>query len=222
MNLKKKLNYLKYLKKTYKDLNYYNQFILVPIKDKMKILDYGCGLGGLLQKIYLINKKVKLYGVDIDGKIIKEAIKNCKFADIKKITANQKISARKGYFDLIFCLDVIEHSQKPINILKEIKRVLSPDGKVILCTPDLFSFWIKNKSDNLSKSLIFNIRRLFRIDVIDPTHKKELSVYDLNFLIKQAGFKKVKTNTKNLLHFLPFISYFFRDPSSFIWVLSHS
>ena len=215
-------DYLNYLKTHYKNLDYYNQFLLVPIGNNDTILDYGCGLGGLLTKIHSEHPNTQLIGVDISSQITQQAKKNCSFAKIQKIVHGRPTTLHSGSIDTIFCLDVIEHSENPTLILNELRRLLKPNGKIILCTPDIFSFWPKGKSRNPITNIIFNIYRQFGIEYIDPTHLKEFSVYDMYRLLKRSGFVKMHSNTCDMLHLIPFLNLVTHQPASFIWVISRS
>lgn len=52
----------------------------------------------------------------------------------------QKLPFESESFDLITCLEVIEHLYNPDNLIEEIKRVLKPGKVLILSTPNLASW----------------------------------------------------------------------------------
>jgi len=43
---------------------------------------------------------------------------------------------KEGYFDTVFLMDVIEHVEKPMRLLKEVKSLLRPGGVLVLSTPE--------------------------------------------------------------------------------------
>ena len=51
--------------------------------------------------------------------------------DITKYNDNIK----NGIFDMIVCTEVIEHTNNPLNAIKELTRLLKEDGILILSTP---------------------------------------------------------------------------------------
>ncbi len=49
------------------------------------------------------------------------------------------IPFEKDTFDLILCLNVLEHALEPIDLLLEMKRVLKPSGAILICIPFLIA-----------------------------------------------------------------------------------
>lgn len=99
------------------------------------ILDIGCGQGEFL---YLLNKKVKnkkFTGIDISS----VAIKNAKHK-FKKITFFKSSSSKTPFannsFDTILLIEVIEHLIDIDSTLQEIKRILKPNGYLMITTTD--------------------------------------------------------------------------------------
>lgn len=117
----------------------FHRYILPVIKEvsPINILDVGSGAGTL--SLFLANLGFKIAGVDISSIAIKKSrlsaeylglkskvdFKNC---DILKLTNEKK-------FDLILCLEVIEHIQEADKLLKKINKSLTRSGIIILSTP---------------------------------------------------------------------------------------
>lgn len=97
----------------------------------LKILDAGCGTGGLMKELSKIGDAV---GIDYSL----EAIKYAKMRGVPaKLGSVETIPLRDNQFDLVTCVDVIYHKQikDDVRALKEIKRVLQPNGYLILRVP---------------------------------------------------------------------------------------
>lgn len=105
-----------------------------------RILDVGCGVGILpleLAKKY----NVKVYGVDIDKEDIELAKKFKRILKIKNVDFSlgniTRLRFKSGSFDKIVCSEVLEHVSNDKKALKELKRVLKDNGKIIITTPYL-------------------------------------------------------------------------------------
>lgn len=91
------------------------------------------------------NKK-EVYACDISenainflNKKIKE--KNIKNIKIKLQNLNDKLNYKENMFDCVISGEVLEHLENPSKFLKEIKRILKNNGKLIITTPNYFSLW---------------------------------------------------------------------------------
>ena len=105
---------------------------------QINVLDAGCGFG---QYSYFIAKKFRnsnVIGVDINEERIKESekfaqeegIENLKFdiADLENLNYEES-------FDLILAVDVLEHIENDVKVLKNFYRALKKDGLLIISTP---------------------------------------------------------------------------------------
>ena len=109
-------------------------------KKNPKILDLACADGSFVN---LAAQKFsgKSFGLDITPQNIKKAQKKLDHAEIHDL--NLPFPYRPNTFDLIFALEIIEHLFDTDQFLKNIHRVLKPQGILILSTPNLAS--IKNR-----------------------------------------------------------------------------
>ena len=101
-----------------------------------KILDAGCGRGTLINRLIPLGCIV-----GVDGSA--EAVNFCQ----KKYTVDvrqaliQDMPFADNTFDFIFCVDVIEHNKDDVGVLKELYRVLKPNGFLIITAPALVFLW---------------------------------------------------------------------------------
>lgn len=98
---------------------------------KLKILDAGCGTGGLMVRLSDCGKVV---GIDHSSEAVKYAKK--RRLTVKRASIN-KLPFRDRSFDLVICIDVIYHLAVTDDVaaLGEIGRVLKPGGVLILRVP---------------------------------------------------------------------------------------
>ena len=96
-------------------------------------LDIGCGscfYSNLFPEAHYV-------GIDIVDKQIERAKK--KKLDVKKHDLEEPFPFKDNSFDCIFAMDILEHIYNTSQCLREINRVLKPDGILILQVPNISS-----------------------------------------------------------------------------------
>lgn len=59
---------------------------------------------------------------------------------VKKIDLDkEKLPFEKDFFDAVIICDVIEHVESPCNLLRDVRRVLKPEGMLIITLPNVHS-----------------------------------------------------------------------------------
>ncbi len=108
---------------------------LLERKNKLRILDYGCGVGTL--SFYSSSFGHKVTGVDISPSAINAVENNLKNIQLKNITffTLEKFISKKNEFDLIICSEVIEHVEDDRALIKIFHSLLNEDGILFLTTP---------------------------------------------------------------------------------------
>lgn len=91
-----------------------------------KVLDVGCGISTVLHFI-----KGKKYGIDPLADEYKKIYDYPKDISIQKGVGEQ-IPYRKSFFDVVFCSNVLDHTDNPKAVIKEISRVLKKGGYFVL------------------------------------------------------------------------------------------
>ena len=128
-------------------------------------IDIGCGIGGLTYRL----KDYSNLTIGIDLSL--DALKLTKKSDNKKgffIQADGvRLPIKDNTCDLCTSIHVIEHIKEPELLLKEIYRVISANGKLILITPN--KKWT----------------RLCLPSLRDKTHRKEFSMAELRNLVSR-------------------------------------
>ena len=115
------------------------KFILSKVKKSIKkksILDVGCG-GGLATEP-LAKKGAEVIGIDENNNNLKQAKKHALEKSLKINYINTSfdnfIKNNKKKFDLILCLEVIEHVDNYKKTLEQITKIIKPGGFLILST----------------------------------------------------------------------------------------
>ncbi|MBK47633.1 MAG: bifunctional 3-demethylubiquinol 3-O-methyltransferase/2-polyprenyl-6-hydroxyphenol methylase [Pelagibacteraceae bacterium] len=116
-------------------INFIIQNYEKPIKKK-NILDIGCG-GGLISEL-LAKKKGLVLGIDENIDNIKQAKKHARENSInvnyKNLSLNSFYKKNNKKFDLILCLEVLEHVDDVEKALNKISNLMKPDATLIIST----------------------------------------------------------------------------------------
>lgn len=99
----------------------------------MNVLDAGCGYGYGVRKLAAIVSEI--HGVDSDANVIETArLRDHPQNAIYHAGDATCMDFDKDLFDAVTCFEVIEHVD-PDALLRELKRVLKPEGTLIISTP---------------------------------------------------------------------------------------
>lgn len=100
-----------------------------------RVLDIGC-YDGTIAACFKKNNN-RIFGIDISQEALK--IAHSKGIPSSVADINQSLPFKDNSFDVVCAAEVIEHALDISGFIKEIKRVLKKDGKLILSTPNLAS-----------------------------------------------------------------------------------
>jgi len=141
---------------------------------KGKILDLGCGDGGIID--YLSDQEY--FGVDITKNTISNLSK--KFPRLKFVQAdlNKEQVKIKIPVDTVLMVAVIEHLKTPNNLFGYLKNYMKKDASLIITTPSKFGDKIHQFGAKL---------RLFSTDAVKQ-HEKIYSFDEMKELLNTNGF----------------------------------
>jgi 2-polyprenyl-6-hydroxyphenyl methylase/3-demethylubiquinone-9 3-methyltransferase len=107
----------------------------VDLKGK-RVLDIGCG-GGILAEA-IAREGAEVTGIDQGERVIKIAklhsLESQLDIDYQQINIENFIKKNKHKFDVITCLEMLEHVPDPASVIKACSQILKPDGKLFLST----------------------------------------------------------------------------------------
>ncbi len=139
-----------------------------------RILDAGCGSG---RNMVELARRGTVTGVELSppsvekarkrgcGEVIEGSVLEMPFAD--------------GSFDLAVSLDVIEHLEDDLGALRELRRVVAPDGALLLTVPAYQ--WLWSGHDEINH------------------HQRRYTLRSLKAVAERAGWKQERTTYFNSL-----------------------
>jgi len=106
-------------------------------KKNPKILDIGCGTG---KNVEALEELGETWGIDVS----ENAILYCKKRGLKnvKLAKAEATGFKENSFDVIVLFDVLEHVDD-VKTIKEISRILKPNGLVLITVPAYLWLWSK-------------------------------------------------------------------------------
>jgi 2-polyprenyl-3-methyl-5-hydroxy-6-metoxy-1,4-benzoquinol methylase len=142
------------------------------------ILEVGAASGATLRWLKSKFSNATTTGLELNEAMLPELRENVDYAIIGSI--DDYISQLKSY-DLILCLDVLEHLVDPWSVLRRLCSILNPDGSVIVSLPNVA---------HLSVSLPLLLRREFQYQdagFLDRTHMRFFTEQSAVQLLNDAG-----------------------------------
>lgn len=101
-----------------------------------KVIDIGCG-GGILSEA-LTQRGAKVTGIDMGaaplGVAELHALENNLSIEYKKITAEEIAAERPGQYDVVTCLEMLEHVPDPAAIVQACADLCKPGGHIYFAT----------------------------------------------------------------------------------------
>lgn len=105
------------------------------IYDK-KIIDVGCGGGILAESLAKLGADV--VGIDMGEEPLNVAKLHALEANVKvdyqKITAEEKAQQHPEYYDVVTCMEMLEHVPDPASIIQACSKMVKPGGYVFFST----------------------------------------------------------------------------------------
>lgn len=146
----------------------------------LKILDVGCGTGANLE---MLSQFGEAEGVDVSA----EALAFCRARGLENVKQGEAESLpyEDSAFDLVTGLDVVEHLDDDLAGLKEMRRVLGGEGRVLLFVPAFMFLW--GVQDDISN------------------HRRRYTLAGLKQVVTAAGFEVERATYVNISFFAPIL-----------------
>ena len=147
---------------------------------KPRILDVGCGTGANLE---MLSEFGEAEGVELSD----DALEFCRARGLTSVRQGEaeQLPYDDQSFDLVTALDLVEHLDDDVQGLREMGRVLRPDGRLLIFVPAFEFLW--GVQDDISN----HRRRYTRPGITDVLH--------------EAGFELERATYANITFFFPIL-----------------
>jgi len=165
------------------------------IREKMKILDFGCSSGRMIRQFKPFADKCEIWGTDVNAEFIYwcNQYLNPPF-HFATTTFNAHLPFEEKYFNFIYAGSVFTHIDNLIETwLLELRRVMSDDGRLYITVHDNDTMEIFDKKNSIPLALYLNknsfyesARKDFDFFVMNRS-KSPLVFFDLQYLKKMLS-----------------------------------
>lgn len=156
-------------------------FALRLLRPGLRVLDVGCGAGSITRGfVPLVGDSGRVVGVDpYPDQFPRES-------DVDFVAGSvYALPIRANTFDVVFAHGLFEHLTRPAEALRELRRVLRPEGKLALSTSDWSRAQLRPRTANVDAALRGHYL-LCRRAGGDPFAGKQIAS-----LVSRAGFRDV-------------------------------
>jgi SAM-dependent methyltransferase len=149
----------------------------IALAPDARILDAGCGSGRMLDELRPLGH---VCGIDANADAVAATRRRGHVARLCEI---ERMPFADASFDLVTCLDVIEHTSDDRRTLRELRRVTRPGGFLVVTVPAYQALWSAH-------------------DVVNG-HYRRYRVPDLRAAAQEAGWSHVRDSYFNSLLLAP-------------------
>jgi SAM-dependent methyltransferase len=148
------------------------------------ILDLGAG-AGIVHQMDFRGRVAKVCGVDLDPRVTTNPL-----LDEGRVSDAGRIPYGDATFDLVFSDNVVEHLSEPLEVFREVRRVLKPGGMFLFKTPNKTHYMplIARMTPHRFHQFVNRLRGRAEVDTF-PTCYLANSVGAVRRLAASAGFE---------------------------------
>src|SRR5262245_26398904 len=156
--------------------------IFADFPDRGALLEIPAGEGALAWQLKKLGYTVT--AGDIDPRFFKVSPIPCIYLDL-----NQEFPVKKEEFDFISCIEGIEHLQDQFRFVRECHRVLRPNGRLVISTPNVLNLASRLKFLFSGFYSLFPrpVNEFSLVPVFD--HISPVTYYQLRYMLHTQGFR---------------------------------
>ena len=112
--------------------------LTAPLADGYRVLEVGCGTGNVLRVLEQTCRRGLVVGMDLYGEGLTFARGRTHCPLVRGDMSHPPFEAR---FDLIGLFDVLEHLADDRRVLRDVRAMLAPGGRLVLTVPAHPELW---------------------------------------------------------------------------------
>ena len=148
------------------------------------LLDVACGDGFITAQ--LASSFGKVVGIDANAQVVEKARQRVPSAEFYNALAEEYACGER--FSVVTLLDLLEHVQSPVDLLRHLKEFLKPDGIIIIHVPNAKAI---NRELNVLMGSLTHCEELSPFDIEIAGHRRSYCMQSLIEDVNEAGLVPV-------------------------------
>jgi methionine biosynthesis protein MetW len=161
-----------------------NRILIEWVGTGKRVLEVGCSTGYMSQ--FMKGRKCVVTGVEVDADAARYAADYCEEVHVLDLNSPEWITRFSvGRFDVVLLGDVLEHLVNPARVLSQTRKILGPNGSLVISLPNIVH-WETRVKVLLGQ---FNYQSC---GTLDHTHLRFFTLKTAQELIESAGCRIVR------------------------------
>lgn len=175
------------------------QFLVPHLCPGVDLLDFGCGPGSITADLAShIGPSGKVVGVDANREALDIAERDAAAPNVEYVQASvYELPFPNGAFDIAYGHQILQHLGDPVSALREIRRVLRPNGLVAVRDADYGSMTHYPHYPELDRWLD-TYQRVARANGGEPNAGRRLHEW-----VAEAGFSSIRISVSSWQYTTP-------------------